>query len=162
MASGHRYCEEQSDEAIQSASAAPLDCFASLAMTMRGPVTALKSKPDRSHPLAPAEVEAPAIIRKPIFAPDERPLPQRDLRAPAQPQPARLARVGADRPEQVVRVEQVEIAEPRSAVSRRGEDVQPVGDGRDSEGGAGADIDLRPVMDRQRAAEEFLLGGDVV
>jgi hypothetical protein len=30
---GARHCEEQSDEAIQSASEAVLDCFATLAMT---------------------------------------------------------------------------------------------------------------------------------
>src|SRR5205085_7285313 len=37
---GHRHCEERSDAAIQSASEAALDCFASLAMTARSQLPA--------------------------------------------------------------------------------------------------------------------------
>jgi hypothetical protein len=47
-----RYCEERSDEAIQRASEAILDCFASLAMTAVG-ARAFSRHPGESRDLGP-------------------------------------------------------------------------------------------------------------
>jgi hypothetical protein len=89
---------------------------------------------DRADILRPAQVEGVGIIAVAIFGAEEGAASHRELGAPAQAEAVGRPPLGADRAEQIARIDQEVIAEVGAAVAGGGEQAQAARDCGDDEG----------------------------